>query len=227
WITSGSHAGLFVLWAKTDLTHRQLAAFLIEKGAPGLVVGKAEDKMGIRGSSTVQLHLEDCRVGDDALLGRDGDGFKIAMTALDGGRIGIASQAVGIASAALDEATRYARERVQFDVPIARHQAIQIMLADMATQVEAARLLALRAAWMKETKQPFTKQASMAKLFASEAASRVCDTALQIHGGYGYTREFPVERHLRDVRVTRIYEGTSEIQRLVIARETLKMGAPL
>jgi alkylation response protein AidB-like acyl-CoA dehydrogenase len=224
WITSGTHAGLFVVWAKTDPAagSRGLSAFLVEKGAPGLSVGKPEDKMGLRGSSTVQLHLEDVEVGEDALLGREGDGFRIAMTALDGGRIGIASQAVGIASAALDAAAAYAKERVQFGVPLARHQAIQMMLADMVTWRDAARLLALRAAWLKQQKLPFTREASIAKLVASEKACKICDAAIQIHGGYGYTREYPVERHLRDVRVTRIYEGTSEVQRIVIARELLK-----
>jgi alkylation response protein AidB-like acyl-CoA dehydrogenase len=173
----------------------------------------------------VQLHLEDVEVGEDALLGREGDGFKIAMTALDGGRIGIGSQACGISTAAIDASVRYAKERVQFGAPIANLQAIQAMLADMVVARDAARLLVLRAAWRKQHKLPFTAESSKAKLFASEAASRICDQAIQIHGGYGYTREFPVERYARDARVTRIYEGTSEIQRVVIARETLKQGA--
>lgn len=229
WITSGTHAGLFVIWAKTDPAAgaRGISAFLVEAGARGLIVGKAEDKMGLSGSTTVQLHLEDLEVGEDARLGKEGDGFKIAMTALDGGRIGIAAQAVGIATAALEAATRYAKERVQFGVPLARHQAIQFMLAEMKTWREASRLLALRAAWLKETNAPFSRHASIAKLYATEKAFAICDAALQIHGGYGYTREFPVERYLRDARVTRIYEGTSEVQRIVIARETLKQGAPL
>jgi acyl-CoA dehydrogenase len=226
WITSGTHAGLFVVWAKTDPAagSRGLSAFLVEKTAPGLAVGRSEDKMGIRGSTTVQLHLDEAELPDDALLGPAGEGFRVAMTALDGGRLGIAAQAVGIARCALEAATRYARERVQFGVPIGQHQAIQMMLADMATRVEASRLLVLRAAFLKERKQPFTRAASIAKLFAAESATRVCDAAIQIHGGYGYTREFPVERCYRDARVTRIYEGTSEIQRIVIARECLKAG---
>jgi acyl-CoA dehydrogenase len=224
WITSGSHAGLFVVWARTNPAAgaRGLSAFLIEKGTPGLFIGKAEDKMGLRGSSTVQLVLEDCEIPEENRLAGEGDGFKIAMTALDGGRIGIASQAVGVATAALEAATRYAKDRLQFDVPLARHQAVQLMLADMATWRDAARLLALRAAFLKDQKVPFTREASIAKLYASEKASKICDHAVQIHGGYGYSREFPVERYMRDVRVTRIYEGTSEIQRLVIARELLK-----
>jgi alkylation response protein AidB-like acyl-CoA dehydrogenase len=221
WITSGTHAGLFVIWAKTsnDPGSRSISAFLVRKGAHGLTIGKPEDKMGLRGSTTVQLGLDDVP-GD--LLGREGEGFKIAMTALDGGRIGIASQSVGIASAALDASVKYAKERVQFGAPIADHQAIQIMLADMAVARDAARLLALRAAWLKEQQLPFSREAAMAKLFASERASTICDTAIQIHGGYGYTREMPVERYLRDARVTRIYEGTSEVQRMVIARTELK-----
>jgi alkylation response protein AidB-like acyl-CoA dehydrogenase len=220
WITSGTHAGLFVVWARTGGEgSRGLSAFLVEKGARGFTVGKPEEKMGLRGSSTVQLHLEDV---PGELLSKEGDGFKIAMTALDGGRIGIASQAVGIATAALDASIKYSKDRVQFGVPISQHQAIQLMIADMATPLEAARLLALRAAWMKEAGLPFTREASIAKLYASERASEICDRAIQIHGGYGYTREMPVERYLRDARVTRIYEGTSEIQRIVIAREQLR-----
>jgi alkylation response protein AidB-like acyl-CoA dehydrogenase len=181
--------------------------------------------MGLRGSTTVELHLEDCELDEDALLGREGEGMKVALSALDGGRVGIAAQAVGIATAALEAAVRYAGQRVQFGVPIGRHQAIRLMLADMATRLEGARLLTLRAAFLKERGRRFTREASIAKLFASEAASEICDAAVQIHGGYGYTREFPVERYLRDARVTRIYEGTSEIQRIVIARELLsKVG---
>jgi len=224
WITSGNHAGVFVVWARTswETGTQGISAFVIEKGTPGLSAGRAEDKMGLRGSSTVQLHLEDVEVGDDAMLGQPGEGFHVALSALDGGRIGIASQAIGIASAALDAAVRYAKDRVQFGGPIARQQAIQMMLADMVTWRDAARLLALRAAWRKQEKLPFTREASIAKLFATEKAGKICDMAVQIHGGYGYTREFPVERHMRDVRVTRIYEGTSEVQRIVIARELFK-----
>jgi len=226
WITSGTHAGLFVIWAKTDPSAgtRGISAFLVEKGTPGLVIGKPEDKMGLRGSSTVQLLLEDLEVPEDARLAREGEGFKIAMTALDGGRIGIGAQAVGIAEAALAASVRYSRERVQFSVPIANHQAIQLMLADMAVACAASRALVLRAAWRKQAGLPFSREASIAKLWASEKACRVCDQAIQIHGGYGYIRDFPVERHLRDVRVTRIYEGTSEVQRIVIARQELRHG---
>ncbi len=220
WITSGSHAGLFVVWAKTDASAgaRGISAFLVEKGTPGLSAGKAEDKLGLRGSSTVQLILEDVEVGEDALLGREGDGFKIAMTALDGGRIGIASQAVGIAEAALAAACAHVRERQDSE----DDQAAHIMLADMATWASAARLLALRAAWRKQEKLPFSREAAIAKLWASERAGRICDHAVQICGGVGYTLALPVERYLRDVRVTRIYEGTSEVQKIVIARQELK-----
>lgn len=224
WITSGSHAGLFVVWAKTDVAAggRGISAFLVERGTPGLSTGRPEDKMGLRGSTTVQVVLDDVEVGSNALLGREGDGFKIAMTALDGGRIGIGAQACGIAAAALEQSRRYALEREQFGGPLASHQAIQLMLADMAVGLDAARLLVLRAAWRKQSKLPFTREASMAKLFATERAGRICDSAIQIHGGYGYTRELPVERYSRDVRVARIYEGTSEVQRIVIAREILR-----
>ncbi len=195
-------------------------------GAPGLTVSKAEEKMGLRGSATVQLSLDGVEVGEDAVLGQVGDGFKLAMVALDGGRIGISSQAIGAARGALEAATRYATERETFGQPIIRHQAIGNMLADCATWLEAATLLTLRAAWRKQKGLPFTKEASMAKLFASEKACQICDIAIQVHGGYGYTRDFPVERAYRDVRVTRIYEGTSEIQRIVIARQLVKeLGA--
>jgi alkylation response protein AidB-like acyl-CoA dehydrogenase len=220
WITSGTHAGLFVVWAKTDAQagSRGISAFLVEKGLAGFSIGRSEDKMGLRGSSTVPLTFDDVELPDEALLGRAGDGFKIAMTALDGGRIGIASQATGIAQAAVAAARRYATERVQFGVLLADHQAIQLMLADMAVGRDAARLLALRAAWRKENRLPFTREASIAKLYASEKACKIADMAIQIHGGYGYTRDVPVERYLRDARATRIYEGTSEVQRMVIAR---------
>ena len=226
WITSGDRAGVMVVWARTDsgAGARGVSAFLVRGGTPGLSVGRHEDKMGLRGSTTVPLTFEDCEVGDDALLGQEGEGFKIAMMALDGGRIGVASQAVGVGRAALEAAVAYARERRQFGRPIADFQAIQFMLADAATVLEAARLLALRAAWLKEQGRPFAREASIAKLFASENAIRVCDRAIQVLGGYGYTREFPVERLFRDVRVTAIYEGTSEVQRLVIARHLEKRG---
>lgn len=221
WITSGDRAGLLVVWARME-GQGKLSAFLVRGGTPGMSFGRPEDKMGLRGSTTVQVTLDDVEVGPDALLGEPGDGFKIAMTALDGGRIGIGAQACGIASAALEASRRYALGRVQFEVPIAEHQAIQIMLADMQTQLEAARLLVYRAAWRKESQLPFTREASIAKLYASERAGRICDAAVQIHGGYGYSREMTVERLVRDARVTRIYEGTSEVQRIVIAREELR-----
>ncbi len=227
WITSGAHAGVMVVWARTATPaelpgSRGISCFLVEAGTPGLTIGKAEDKMGIRGSNTVALSFDGCVVPETALLGELHSGFKIAMMALDGGRIGIAAQAIGIATAALDESAAYARERRQFDRPIAEFQAIQWMIADSRTELDAARLLCLRAASRKEAGLSFSQEASMAKLFATEAAGRVCDRNVQIHGGYGFVRDFPAERHLRDVRVTRIYEGTSEIQRSVIARGLLR-----
>ena len=222
WITSGDFAGVFVVWARTgEPGTKGISCFLVEKGVPGLVVGHHEDKMGLRGSSTTALHFESCRVGKSALLGTLGMGFRIAMMALDGGRIGIASQAIGIGEAALDASVAYARERKTFGKAISDHQAIQWMIADSRTELDAARMLTTRAAYLKETKQPFSSEAAMAKLYASESAGRVCDRALQIHGGYGYVKEYDVERYYRDVRVTRIYEGTSEIQRLVIGRATI------
>ena len=223
WITSGAYARVIVVWARTaNEGNRGLSCFLVEKDAPGLTVGKAEDKMGLRGSNTVPLVFEDCRVGAQRLLGQLGDGFTLAMMALDGGRIGIASQACGVGRAALDAATRYAKQRQAFGHPIADFQALRFMLADMRTELDAAELLTLRAAWRKEARLPFTQEAAMAKLFASEMSNRLCDRAVQIHGGYGSIDEFPVERYLRDARVQTIYEGTSEIQRLVIARSILK-----
>ncbi len=224
WITGGSYAGVFIVWARTsppEAGARGVSCFLVEGGANGLRVGRPEDKLGIRASNTVPLEFDRCRVPADALLGQENGGFKIAMMALDGGRIGISSQALGIARAALAASVGYAKERRAFGVPIASHQAIQWKLADMQTHVDAAHLLSMRAAWLKDHQAPFTREASMAKLFASEAAIRVCNDAVQIFGGYGYTREMPVERHLRDARVTAIYEGTSEIQRMVIARSVL------
>jgi alkylation response protein AidB-like acyl-CoA dehydrogenase len=227
WITSGAHAGVVVVWARTGdrATHpgtRGISCFLVEGGAPGLKVGRAEDKMGIRGSNTVALELDDVRVPASALLGELNGGFKIAMMALDGGRIGISAQAIGIARAALDEAVAYAKDRKQFGHPIADYQAIQWKLADSKVALDASHLLCMRAAWLKESGRVFSREASMAKLFASEAANRICNDVVQIHGGYGYTREFAAERHLRDVRVTTIYEGTSEVQRIVIARNVLQ-----
>jgi len=224
WITSGDHAGLLIVWAITDPTagHRGISAFLVPGKAPGVSVARLEEKMGLHGSSTAQLVLENVDVGEDAVLGSIGGGFALAMMALDGGRIGIASQAIGIARGALAQAIRYASEREQFGVPIIKHQAIGNMLADSATWLDAAELLTLRAADLKGRGQAFSQEASMAKLFASEHAGKICDLALQVHGGFGYTRDFPIERNVRDVRVTRIYEGTSEIQRIVIARNLLR-----
>jgi alkylation response protein AidB-like acyl-CoA dehydrogenase len=223
WISSGDRAGVHIVVARTGgPDERNLTAFLVEAGTPGLVVGRHEAKMGQRASTTVELAFEDCAVGEEAVLGRAGDGFRIAMQALDGGRIGIGSQATGTLRAALEASVRYARERRSFGVPIAEHQAIAFMLADMRVDHDAARLLTLRAASRKDLRRPFTREASMAKLFASEAAQRAVSRAVQIHGGYGYTEEFPVAKLFRDARVQTIYEGTSEIQRLVIAREMLR-----
>ena len=222
WITSGAYAGVMVVWARTGGSGTKgISCFLVEGGTPGLKVGKPEDKMGIRGSNTVPLTFDACRVPDSALLGQLDGGFKIAMMALDGGRIGISSQAIGIARACLEESVQYARDRKQFDKPIADFQAIQWKLADMKTELDAAHLLTMRAAWLKEHRRPFSREASIAKVYATEAANRIANHAVQVHGGYGYIREFAAERHLRDVRVTMIYEGTSEIQRLVIARALL------
>jgi len=224
WITSGDRAGVFIIWAKTDPSAgaKGISAFVVGGGTRGLSSGKHEDKMGLRGSSTVPLLLEECELPEDALLGKIGGGLSVALAALDGGRIGIASQALGIGLAALDAARAYVKERVQFGRPIGEFQAVQFRLADVATELEAARLLTMRAAWLKEHGRAFSREASMAKLYASEAAWRACDAAIQLHGGYGYTRDFPVERYARDCRVTRIYEGTSEVQRIVIARSLLQ-----
>jgi alkylation response protein AidB-like acyl-CoA dehydrogenase len=223
WITSGDHAGVFVVWARTNGEGTKgISCFLVEPGTPGFSVVSKEDKMGLRASSTVSLSFEGCRVPQSALLGEEGGGFKVAMMALDGGRIGIASQALGIARAAHEEAVSYAKERKQFGHPIADFQAIQWMLADGKMELDAAFLLTMRASQLKEQGASFSREAAMAKLFASEAAFRICDHNIQIHGGAGYVRDYPAERHLRDVRVTRIYEGTSEIQRTVIARSVLR-----
>jgi alkylation response protein AidB-like acyl-CoA dehydrogenase len=224
WITSGDHAGALVVWAVTEpgAGHRGISAFVVPGDAKGLTVARLEEKMGLHGSSTAQLVLEGVEVGDDQMLAGAGSGFALAMLALDGGRIGIASQAIGIARGALEAAVRYAGERQTFGQAIIKHQAIGNMLADAATWLDAATLMTLRAAHAKETGQPFAQVAAMAKLFATEHAWKICDIALQVHGGYGYVRDFPVERMLRDVRATRIYEGTSEIQRLVIARNLLR-----
>jgi hypothetical protein len=217
---------VIVVWARTSKDgNKGLSCFIVEKGTPGLSIGRAEDKMGLRGSNTVPLLFENVEVGEDQVLGRLGDGFKLAMVALDGGRVGIASQACGVGRAAIEASVKYVKDRHAFGHPIGDFQALRFMLADMRTSLDAAQLLTWRAAEAKERQVPFSKEASMAKLFASEAANRICDRAVQIHGGYGYIDEFPVERYLRDARVQTIYEGTSEIQRLVIAREVLKRGA--
>jgi alkylation response protein AidB-like acyl-CoA dehydrogenase len=223
WITSGAYAGVMVVWARTGGPGTKgLSAFLVEGGTRGLKAGKPEDKLGIRASNTVPLTFEDCHIPASALLGSENGGFKIAMMALDGGRIGIGSQAIGIATAALEEAAEYAKQRRQFGAPIGDYQAIKWMLADSKMELEAAKMLVLRAADMKEKGRPFTRESAMGKVYASEAANRICYRCLQIHGGYGYVRDFAAERHYRDARVTTIYEGTSEIQRTVIARAELK-----
>jgi alkylation response protein AidB-like acyl-CoA dehydrogenase len=218
-ITSGKNSQVTVVTAYTnrEKKHRGISAFVVEKGTPGFQVGKEEDKMGLRASDTVELIFEDCRVPAENLLGQEGDGFLIAMTSLDSGRIGIASQAVGLAQACLDAAVSYAKQRVQFNKPIAQFQGLRWMIADMATQIEAARLLTFNAAAMRDRHEHFTEAASMAKVFASEMANQVAYQALQIHGGYGYIKDYPVERYYRDVRVFTLYEGTSEIQRRVIS----------
>jgi alkylation response protein AidB-like acyl-CoA dehydrogenase len=223
WITSGDVAGVIVVWARTDPQAgvAGVTAFLVERGTPGLRVGRHEEKMGIRASTTVSLAFEGCEIPDTARLGEVGQGFRIALAALDGGRIGIGAQATGTIRAALEASVRYAKDRTAFGRPIAEHQAIAFMLADMRTEHDAAELLTLRAAAAKEAGRPFTREAAMAKLYASEAAQRAVTRAVQIHGGYGYTDAFPAERLFRDARVQTIYEGTSEIQRLVIARELL------
>lgn len=223
-ITNGGYADVYIVTAMTDLAAgtRGISAFLVEKDAPGFSVGEKEHKMGIKASSTTPLYFSDCRIPKDALLGKVGKGFNIAMAALDGGRIGIAAQALGIAQGALDASIAYAKERVQFGKPLAALQAIQWMIADMATDIDAARLLVYRAAWKKDQGLPYGTAASMAKLFASETSTRVADRAIQIHGGYGYTESYPVERAYRDAKITELYEGTSEVQRLVIAGSLLR-----
>lgn len=228
YITSAEYAGIFVIWAVTDQDARPgkgISCFLVEAGTPGLVIGKAEEKMGQHGSPTNIVHLEDCRVPASALMGRENDGFRVAVGELAGGRIGVAALSLGIARAAMDAAKAYAVERSQFGQRLADLQGLQWMIADREVDLSAARLLILEAAHLKDDGRPFAKAASMAKLFASEAAHRCTDTAIQLHGGAGYCRDYPVERHARDARITRIYEGTSEIQRLIIARETLRQIA--
>lgn len=224
WITNGNSASTYLVIAQThpDKGHRGINALIVEKGMDGFTVGPKENKLGIRGSDTHSLLFNDVRVPKANRIGEDGFGFKFAMNVLEGGRIGIAAQALGIASGAFELAANYAKTRQTFGKPIAQHQAIQFKLADMATQIEAARLLCLKAAWLKDTGMPYAKAASMAKLYASEVAMKVTVEAVQIHGGYGYVKEYHVERLMRDAKITQIYEGTSEIQKIVISREVLK-----
>lgn len=218
-ITNGGEAEIYIVFARTDKNakkHYGISAFIVEKGTEGFSFGKKEQKMGIRSSPTMELIFQDCRIPADNLLGQEDEGFKVAMKTLDGGRIGIASQALGIAQGALDTAVNYAKERKQFDTPINRFQGVQFQLADMATQIEASRFLIYNAAYRASNKLSYSQQSAMAKLMASETAMRVTTQAVQILGGYGYTRDFPVERMMRDAKITEIYEGTSEVQRLVI-----------
>ncbi len=223
-ITNGAEADIIVTFATVDRSqgYRGVTAFIVEKGTPGFSVGKHERKLGIRASSTAELVFEDCFVPEANRLGEEGRGFRIALESIDSSRIGIAAQAVGIAQGAFDKSLAYAKERQQFGEPIASFQAIQWMLADMATQVDAARLLTLRAAYLKDQDLEFIKEASMAKVFAAETAMSVTTKAVQIHGGYGYTKDYPVERYFRDAKITEIYEGTSEMQRMTIARQLLR-----
>lgn len=223
-ITNAGKADTYVIIASTDRSkgHKGTAAFIVEKGSPGFTFGKKEHKMGIRASYTYELVFENCRVPKENMLGQDGMGFKIVMATLDGGRIGIASQALGLAQGAFDQAVEYSKQREQFGKPISANQGLQWMLADMATRIEAARLLIYQAAYLKDNGLPYSKQSAMAKLYASETAMWVTTKAVQIHGGYGYSREYPVERMMRDAKITEIYEGTSEVQRIVIAASVLK-----
>ena len=225
-ITHGKSGDTMVVMAVTDKTmgSKGISAFIVERGTPGLLAGKKEDKLGMRASETSEVILQNCLVPADQLLGKEGHGFRDTMQVLDAGRIGIAALAVGLAQGAYEASVRYARERMAFGRPIGAFQAIQWKLADMRTEIDAAHLLCLRAATRKEKGLPFSREASMAKAFASETAVKVANEAVQIHGGYGYIREFPAERHLRDARVTMIYEGTSEVQRIVIARMTFAAG---
>jgi len=222
-VTNGVEANVLIVYARTeaDPGSRGISALIAEKGDPGLSVGKVEHKLGIRASSTCEIVLDECRIPKDRLLGQRGRGFTIALATLDGGRIGIASQALGIARAAMEDAAAYAKERRQFGRPIAAFQGTQWKIADMATRIQAGRLLAYRAAWLRDQGRRHTREASMAKLFASETAMWAATQAVQIFGGYGYIQEYPVERHFRDAKITEIYEGTSEVQRMVIARQTL------
>ena len=224
WITNGNSASTYLVIAQTDVAkgHKGINALIIEKGMPGFTVGLKENKLGIRGSDTHSLMFTDVKVPKENRIGEDGFGFKFAMKTLEGGRIGIAAQALGIASGAYELAMQYAKERKTFGKPIAEHQAIAFKLADMATEIEAARLMVLKAAWLKDKGLPYAQASSMAKLFASDVAMRVTVEAVQVHGGYGFVKEYHVERLMRDAKITQIYEGTSEIQKVVISREILK-----
>ena len=224
-VTNGGYADIVVVYATSDknLGHKGISAFIVEAGFPGFARGKSEQKLGINASSTTEIILTNCSVPKENLLGAIGKGFSVALETLDGGRIGIASQAIGIGRAALEAAVRHVKTREQFGAPLANLQAIQFMIADSATELDAAELLMLRAAKLKDLAQRrYTKESAMAKLYASEAAGRACDRALQMHGGYGFIKDYDVERHYRDVRICRLYEGTSEIQRVVIAASVLK-----
>ncbi len=222
-VTNGREAQAALVFAQTDRAkgHHGISAFLVERGTRGFIVVKTEDKLGIRASDTAEFLFENCRVPRSHRLGEEGQGFGIALATLDAGRIGIAAQALGIATAAYEASVAYARERKSFDMPIGQHQMVQWMLADMAVALEAARMLTWRAAWLKDAGRAFSAEASMAKLFAAEAAMKITTDAIQVHGGYGFIKEYTVERHFRDAKITQIYEGTSQIQKLVIARHLL------
>ncbi|WP_430495313.1 acyl-CoA dehydrogenase [Rossellomorea marisflavi] len=223
-ITNGGIADTYIVFALTDPSQRQrgTSAFIVEKDFPGFSVGKKEKKLGIRSSPTTEIIFEDCKVPKENLLGKEGEGFKIAMMTLDGGRNGIAAQAVGIAQGALDASVDYAKEREQFGKPIAANQGISFKIADMATSIEASRLLTYQAAWLESEGLPYGKESAMSKLMAGDTAMKVTTEAVQIFGGYGYTKDYPVERFMRDAKITQIYEGTQEIQRLVISRMVTK-----
>lgn len=224
WITNGNSASVYLVMAQTDLEkgHRGINCLIVEREMEGFVVGKKEDKMGIRGSDTHSLMFQDVKVPKANRIGEEGFGFKFAMMVLNGGRIGIAAQALGIASGAYELAVKYAKERKTFGKEIGKHQGVGFKLADMATEIDAARLMVLRAAWLKDNHMPFDKESAMAKLYASEVAMKTTVEAVQVHGGYGYVKEYHVERLMRDAKITQIYEGTSEIQRIVISRAILK-----
>ena len=226
WVTNGLRAGIYLIFARTnrEAGSRGISAFIVEKGTPGLRLGKPEDKMGLRGSDTISLSLEEMRVPVRNRLGAEGEGFKVALSALDAGRIGVASQALGVMRAARDEALKYSEQRQAFGGPLSRIQAIQFKLAEMERRAQVSRLLIQKAAWQRDTGQPFSRASAQAKLYATEAATWVTHQAIQVHGGYGYVKEYAVERYYRDARIMEIYEGTSEIQRLVIARSLLRDG---